>query len=993
MYEVSLLVFFSSEDIVRNLNFMKKYWKSLEEYSGKPEKPGQDEINNISALEMLGDDIAENKASRRDFLKWCGFSFMSAAVLSGCESPVKKAIPYLNQPEELTPGMASWYATSFYDGKDYCPVLVKVRDGRPIKIEGNELSVFSGGGTHARVQSSVLSLYDTAGRYHQPFFRGKKITWEKADADIVDKLTEIDGEIVILTSTIISPSTKEVINKFIGKYPDARHIAYDAISYTAMRKANQLAFGLDEIPFYRFDNAQLVIGFNADFLANWIMPVVFARQYSETRHLAKDKKFMSLHMQFESGMSLTGANADERFMIKPWEELQILQDIYSILNGGQADDFHPYASIVAQQIQKHSNKTLIVSGTNDLKVQSLVNAINYLAGSYGNTIDFTNSLNLYQGLDSDLTLLVRHMEEGKVGALIVHDANPIYDFPGEAFKKAFEKVSLKISLSSSLNETAEVSDYILPSPHYLESWDDVAPAKGFYGVIQPVIRPLFDTRQMQDSLLAWASGETKYKDFLKENWKNTIFSRQNKYSDFNGFWQHCLKAGAFAEDLSSVATPSINQSFLDDSRAFEPTTPADGWSILLYESIAMGDGRHANNPWLQELPDPLTKVSWDNFAAISTADAEKIGLSNGDVISVGDVQIPVVVQPGQSPHTLSVALGYGRSRSGKVAEGVGVNAYRFASFVDGFKQFIKFIDPPLKSKSTIAMALTQSHHSMEGRAIVRESTLPQWIDDPASGNEIRKYHEKHKVTLYPEVEFEAHHWALAVDLNRCTGCSNCVVACQAENNTPVVGKKEVMNRRIMHWIRIDRYYTGEAENPGVVFQPLMCQHCDNAPCENVCPVAATTHSDEGINQITYNRCVGTKYCIANCPYKVRRFNWFEYSRNKAFNYNMNDDIGRMVLNPDVTVRERGVVEKCSFCIQRIQEEKLKAKLENRQLRDGDVKPACMQSCPSGAIVFGDLNDPESEVSKLFQDKRNYHLLEELHTLPSVGYLTKIRNRV
>jgi Fe-S-cluster-containing dehydrogenase component len=394
------------------------------------------------------------------------------------------------------------------------------------------------------------------------------------------------------------------------------------------------------------------------------------------------------------------------------------------------------------------------------------------------------------------------------------------------------------------------------------------------------------------------------------------------------------------------------------------------------------------------LPDPLTKVCWDNFAAISPADAENLKVSDGDFIRIAsDVEVPVVVQPGQAPKTLSMAIGYGRTRSGKVAEGVGVNAYNFMDFRDGFRQFAIPVNAPEKSRSSMAMALTQTHHSMEGRAIVRESTLPAWIEDPASGNELHKYHEKHKVSLYPEVKFEAHHWALAVDLNRCTGCSTCVIACQAENNVPVVGKKEVERRRIMHWMRIDRYYTGETDNPGVVFQPLMCQHCDHAPCENVCPVAATTHSDEGINQITYNRCVGTKYCINNCPYKVRRFNWFEYSRNKAFDYNMNDDIGRMVLNPDVTVRERGVVEKCSFCIQRIQEEKLRAKLENRQLRDGDIKPACMQSCPSNALVFGDLNDPDSEVSKLFKDERNYHLLEELHTLPSVGYLTKIRNKI
>ena len=980
--------------MVRNPNFMNKYWKSLDEYHGKPEAPGQDEINNISALEMLGDGISDNKASRRDFLKWCGFSFMSAAVLSGCEIPVKKAIPYLNQPEEITPGMASWYATSFYDGKDFCSVVAKVRDGRPIKIEGNELSMLSHGGTHARVQASVLSLYDTAGRYHHPFHKGKKITWEKSDAAIVEKLTEANGDIVILTSTVISPTSEEVFRRFTAKYPQTRHIAYDAVSYSAIREANRLSFGRNEIPFYRFNRASLIVGFNADFLANWLMPVTFARQYSETRSISEDKKTMSVHLQFESAMSVTGANADERVMIKPHEELEILQGVYSVLSGEANNSGNQHADKLAAQIKKHGNGALLVSGTNDLKVQALVNAINYIAGSYGTTIDFTHSLNLYQGSDSDLVQLITDMEAGKISAIIFADANPVYDYPGDTFKKALSKVELTVSLTSALNETAEVSDYILPSPHYLESWDDVLPARGYYGVVQPVIRPLFDTRQMQDTLLKWAGSEIAYKDLLKEYWESGIYSMQRNFNSFSAFWQDCLQKGVFVPGIEPVGNPVFNVNALGRAGALESVSKQSTWLLIAYESTALGDGRHANNPWLQELPDPLTKVCWDNFAAISPADANRLNLSDGDFILIDEnFEIPVVVQPGQAPQTLAVAMGYGRKRSGKVAEGVGVNVFDMTLFSNGFRQYAVPTAEPRKIRSKASMAFTQTHHNMEGRAIVRESVLPAWIDDPASGNELHKYHEKHKVTLYPDVEFDAHHWALAVDLNRCTGCSTCVIACQAENNVPVVGKTEVQRRRIMHWMRIDRYYNGDAGNPQVVFQPLMCQHCDNAPCENVCPVAATTHSDEGINQITYNRCVGTKYCMNNCPYKVRRFNWFEYARSKRFDYHMNDEIGRLVLNPDVTVRERGVVEKCSFCIQRIQEEKLRAKLENRQIKDGDVKPACMQSCPSNALVFGDLNDPESEVSKLFKDPRNYHLLEELHTLPSVGYLTKIRNIV
>jgi MoCo/4Fe-4S cofactor protein with predicted Tat translocation signal len=971
---------------------MKKYWKSLEEYNGQPEEKGHDDINNLTALELLSGEISENKASRRDFLKWCGFSFMSAAVLASCESPVKKAIPFLNQPEELTPGMASWYASNFFDGKDFCPVVVKVRDGRPIMLEGNDLNHLTGKGMHARVQASVLSLYDTAGRYHQPFHNGDAMSWEKTDAEVLEKLKATDKEILLLTSTVISPSTIEAINKFKLRFPNARHVMYDAVSYSAMRQANMLSFGNNEIPFYRFDKAQLIIGFNADFLANWLMPVAFARQYSETRRIGKDKKTMSLHLQFESGMSVTGANADERFSIKPHEELQILQSVYRSLNG-EGGSAHLHTGKLVELIRKNENETLLVSGSNDPKIQTLVNAINSLAGSYGNTIDFTHSLNLCQGSDADLIDAVKRMESGNVGALIACNVNPVYDYPGDDFKKALAKVDLKVSLTSALNETAEVSEYILPCPHYLESWDDVAPARGYFGITQPVINPLFDTRQFQDTLLLWSESGIAYKDLIQENWKNKIFTLQRNQSNFTAFWQDCLKEGVFAPEVETAATSAFNPSALNTVGALTSVTPTGEWSLVAYECTALGDGRHANNPWLQELPDPLTKVCWDNFAAVSPTDAAAMDIKNGDFIKVNDaLELPVVVQPGQAPGTISVALGYGRKRSGKVAEGVGVNVFGFTGFKDGYRVYSTSVDAPVKIRSKVQMALTQTHHSMEGRAIVRESVLPAWIEEPSSGNELHKYHEKHKVTLYPEVNYEAHHWALAVDLNRCTGCSTCVIACQAENNVPVVGRIEVLRRRIMHWMRIDRYYNGDADNPQVVFQPLMCQHCDNAPCENVCPVAATTHSDEGINQITYNRCVGTKYCMNNCPYKVRRFNWFEYARNKNFDYHMNDDIGRLVLNPDVTVRERGVVEKCSFCIQRIQEEKLRAKLENRQMRDGDVKPACMQACPSNALVFGDLNDPESEVSKLYKDERNYHLLEELHTLPTVGYLTKIRNK-
>jgi molybdopterin-containing oxidoreductase family iron-sulfur binding subunit len=414
--------------------------------------------------------------------------------------------------------------------------------------------------------------------------------------------------------------------------------------------------------------------------------------------------------------------------------------------------------------------------------------------------------------------------------------------------------------------------------------------------------------------------------------------------------------------------------------------------VVFYESISIGNGKYANNPWLHELPDPMAKLSWDNFAAIPVGYAQEKGLKNEDVISLNGIELPVFVQPGQANGTISVALGYGREISGKVGDGLGKNMYKLVTIENGVRQYYLSSAKIEKIEGKVfELAISQTHHSMEGRPIVRETSLDEYLIDPAAGNELKAEHDSKSVTLYDEPVYNGHHWGMAVDLNSCTGCGNCSVACQAENNIPVIGKEQVRNRRIMHWIRIDRYYSENPENPKVSFQPVMCQHCGNAPCENVCPVAATPHSEEGLNQMAYNRCVGTKYCLNNCPYRVRRFNWFKYVQNDKFDFALNSDLGRMVLNPDVTVRSRGVVEKCSMCVQRIQEKKQLAKLEGRPIAEGEIKTACAQSCPADAIVFGDLENPESRISQLFKDKRNYHLLEELHTLPSIGYLTKVRN--
>jgi molybdopterin-containing oxidoreductase family iron-sulfur binding subunit len=495
---------------------------------------------------------------------------------------------------------------------------------------------------------------------------------------------------------------------------------------------------------------------------------------------------------------------------------------------------------------------------------------------------------------------------------------------------------------------------------------------------------------MQESLLIWADKEVKWDEYIKNYWEHTLLRTQNSANNFDLFWVSVLRNGFFETSETEKLRISADMDFM---KLPEKSESEEFMELQLVIPLGISSGYHSNNPWLQELPDPISRVTWDNYASVSPRLAEEMKLQTGDIISIGNkIEIPVFVQPGQAYKVLSVALNYGRKAAGKVADNVGVNMNPLITkFNSNFQYFQTGIDIT-KTSRRAELALTQTHNTMEGRLIVRETTKSEYSVKPNAGNEFHEEFEKTHQTLYPEFKYDNFHWGMGVDLNLCTGCGACVVACQAENNVAVVGKEQITKRRIMHWIRIDRYYTGSSENPSVLFQPVMCQHCDNAPCENVCPVAATNHSNEGLNQMVYNRCVGTRYCINNCPYKVRRFNWLRFVENPKFDFNQNSKLGKMVLNPDVVVRERGVVEKCSFCVQRIQEKKLNAKLENRQLQDGEIIPACVQACPAKAIIFGDMNDSGKRLSKWYANERNYFLLEELHTLPKVGYLTKVRNR-
>jgi molybdopterin-containing oxidoreductase family iron-sulfur binding subunit len=951
-------------------------------------------------MELLDEKLLKANSSRRSFLKLVGYSFASAAVIAACKRPVQMAIPYAVQPPEITPGAALFYATTYFDGQEYCSILVKTRDGRPIKIEGNGLSEYNAEGTTARVQASVLSLYDDA-RLKYPEIENKKTTWDSIDKEITNDLSQVnkgEGEVVLLTSSIISPTTIKLIQKFGSGFRKFRWVQYDPISCSAILDANRATFGKAVVPDYNFNKANLVLSVNADFLGTWIAPVHFIPKYVSRRKLNNGSMEMLKHVHYETGYTITGANADVRRKIKPSEEKSFFSTLHNIIAKEKGSEAIPRkafpgdVSALAKSLLAAAGKSIVIAGSNDTEVQLIVNAINYMLGNYGECIDISSYISSATGSDSEMDKLVNDLNDGKISALLMHNVNPLYDYhESETFAAGLKKTRISVNMASSLNETVGEARYECPVNHFLESWNDYEITPGQLSLAQPCINTLFDTRSFQDSLLKWSGESISWHDYLAASWEKEYFPASGE-KDFRNFWNRCVGRGIYNYKLKEKPSLTYDGKALKTIASNHGVTVADSYEIMLYPNIAMGNGMHSNNPWLMELPDPITRQCWENVASISPADAAKLGVVTGQVIKLNDkISVPAYIQQGQTEGTISVALGYGHTDCGPVANDNGVNMFPYVSYERGNRIYNFTITQPEVTSKQVTLGLIQLHDSMEGRAIARNTRLSEFKKNPISGNEKHEEFESMHKSLYPEWVYDGFHWGMAIDLNACVGCGTCVIACQAENNSPTVGKDQVSRNRIMQWIKVHRYFSDDPDDPKVLFQPVFCQHCDNAPCENVCPVSATNHSNEGLNQMAYNRCVGTKYCMNNCPYRVRRFNWYRFTNNKAFDYNTASDLGRMVLNPDVTVRERGVVEKCSFCVQRIQAKKLEAKLENRVLNDLEIKPACMQACPAGAIIFGNLNDKESAVSKLFTQERRYHLLEELHTLPSVGFLTKVWN--
>lgn len=1027
----------------------KKYWQSFGEVNDPEnfQKLIQDEFREELPFEGFDDKrLIDTKAPRRDFLKYLGFSTAAATLAASCKIPVRKAIPYANKPENLIPGIAEHYATTYVQEGDVVPVVAKVRDGRPIKIEGNDLCSFTHGGTSARAQASVLDLYDMY-RLKFPQQKTKEGKWEEVptfeqfDKLVGDALAGLNGApVVVLTETIVSPTSLQAIAEFLAKHPGSKHVQYDAVSYSGMLLANEASGFGRKIPSYNFSAAKIIVSLGADFLGTWLSPVEFARGYSKGRKIDEKAPQMSKHYQFESFLSMTGSNADERFTHRPSETGAVASALLAALTGTSSIPDITDAILkkgiekVVAELKINSGQALVVCGSNDVNVQVIVNAINNVIGAYGTTIDWNAPVNYRKGIDKDIHDLVDQMDAGQVGAILIHSANPAYNYhDAEKFKSALKKVKLAISFTSKMDETTELCNFSIPDHHYLESWGDAEPKAGYISFLQPTIFPLFKTRHFQTSLLRWCVHNVDYEEYFKNYWTEKLGSPEA--------FDKALQDGVVEPATAAVAGPGTYSNSAVASAVSAITMASvkksSGNELVLYQKVSLGTGSQAGNPWLQELPDPVSKATWDNYALISVSKSKELGIKlDSDyeyypekpviklTIGNNEVELPVLVIPGMNADTIAVAVGYGRSEAmGKTAAGVGKNAFLYTSFngttVDYHVTNVTVTNLNKKYK----LAQTQKHNSYEGRIeVVRETTLATFKKEP---NTIPEYREELKeeyynssegnflnATLYPQHEQPGIKWGMSIDMNSCVACGACVVACHAENNVPVVGKSEVLRYHDMHWLRIDRYFISDESNPdnlkGVVFQPMLCQQCDNAPCENVCPVAATNHSSEGLNQMIYNRCIGTRYCAQNCPFKVRRFNWADYTGADSFPNNqdqkligrldpavhqMNDDLTRMVLNPDVVVRSRGVMEKCTFCVQRLQAAKLDAKKENRILNDGDAKTACMMACPTEAIVFGNVHDKGSRVSKMREDnkQRGFYVLEQLHVLPNITYLAKVRN--
>ncbi|HEU0141328.1 MAG TPA: TAT-variant-translocated molybdopterin oxidoreductase [Bryobacteraceae bacterium] len=956
----------------------KNYWRSLDQLADKPEFRNwlhREFPENASELLESG--------SRRTLLKLMAASF-GLAGLAACRRPVEKILPAAKGVEGYIPGNPLYYSTAMSLGAGVSGLLVETHDGRPTKVEGNPRHPANAGTASAYVQASILGLYDPD-RSQTVLKNGRKSSWEEFAQFAGSHFTGDGSGLRILSEQVTSPSLDAVRRHLLKRFPKAQWIEYEPLSQDEAMEGARLAFGDYARAHYQFEKADVVLSLDADILGLDSPSTVYTRDFAKRRRPESMNRLYAGEAQY----SVTGTMADHRLRLCASDIGRLALELAEALKLNPAaltvlpnsnDARAKWIQAVARDLVAHRGRSLVVVGPRQpAAVHALAHLMNAALGNAGGTVTYSRSE--WQPQISAMRQLAGEMASGAVQTLVILGGNPVFNAPADLqFEAALRKVPTVIHHGLEYDETAALAGWHVPAAHYMESWSDARAWDGTATVQQPLIQPLYGGKTTAEvtALLSGYKDQRAY-DIVRNYWVAQWPAAQSEK-----IWRRSLHDGVVAGTRSPEWKTAINaKRVLDASAALEST--GSGLEVAFHQSASLFDGRFANNGWLQEAPDPLTKIVWDNAALIGPATAGKLGLSTGDMVTLEKegrrITVPVSIQPGQADDSISLALGYGRSRCGRVGTGVGVNVY------------------PLRASAGLHMATgvtlrktggkyrlttTQDHHSMEGRDIVRESALEDFRKNPHGHSEGAAHPEL--FSLYKEHSYEqGNQWGMVLDLNACTGCNACLVACQAENNIPIVGKDQVERGREMHWIRLDRYFDGSEEDPQVVYHPVACQQCENAPCESVCPVAATTHSPEGLNDMAYNRCIGTRYCANNCPYKVRRFNFLEFQKDVAA-------VQKMAYNPDVTVRVRGVMEKCTYCVQRIQEKKILAKSEGRRpIRDGEIQTACQQTCPAQAITFGNLRDPESKVAKLAGDPRNYAVLSELNIKPRTTYLTKLRN--
>lgn len=1002
--------------------------------SKHPKSLTKDELLPVHHSEFM-DGVTDNFSlhdlptmSRKRFLALLAAS--TSFVAAGCTSYRDKGeiVPYTKKPEEIIPGIANFYSSTCTGCSQACGILIKTREGRPIKIDGNPDHPINRGKICARGQASILELYDPA-RLRGPKLGssgdGRNKTWKEVDERItllLDECVKAGLEIAIMTRAGTSPTALSVHAEFRKKYPTARLYSYEVFDEQNRLDAWEKCYGSRSLPVIDWSSVRIILSLDSDFLGTEGRTMEQTRFFANNRDVMKSSEFVRLY-SVEGSMSVTGSNADYRLRLRPemqYEFVRVLAVEVARATGflkdlpfatPSFDDFaakHDWPRDLLKNLIRdlisHQGQAIVIAGaTLPPEVHVVVNYLNEILSNVRLYKEGEEEFQFASLSDrKEIQALVKRMWEGNVGAIFHVNSNPAFDFPRALrYEDALALVPVSVSMVEKEDETSARCTFVLPIHNALESWGDSNPRTGIFSLQQPVISPMYDSRQAESALLSWAAPETQfkeslYRDFVRQYWEKQIFPRLERKVDFEAFWYASLHDGVVQTSTQSIQPRRFKNKALQSLP--HPTT-SDGYVLQLIESYALGDGRFANNGWLQELPHPISKIVWDNYAAISSATAKELGVQNNDLVEVraphGTQILPVFVQPGQADRLVTVALGYGRWNAGPIGTDVGKDANSLLPSAESFGQRVLTGVSVRKTPGTYTLASTQEHHSLDDsslkelhikRKIIREGTIKEYLADP---NFLQ--HDKLELfSISKEVQYEGLKWGMAIDLNKCTGCNICVSACNVENNIPVVGKEQTEKGREMHWIRIDRYFSGSEEAPLASHQPMLCQHCDNAPCENVCPVSATNHSPDGLNQMVYNRCVGTKYCSNNCPYKVRRFNFFDFRDHLADAYYEQSPV-ELVHNPEVTVRSRGVMEKCTFCVQRIAEARQRATEQGRSIRGTDVVTACQASCPAEAIIFGDVNDASSEISKYRNHNLGYHVLEELNVKPNVTYLARLRN--